>query len=184
MLKRNRVSMMICLAFCAVLLAGCGQPKTFKLKDPTLEVVSQKVAEAILTDAGTDEDAVQSLRDNYDSSTQQLVQYTCYVIPEDLPETWVAFGFIAVTTRGENPTFQYVSKPYGKMDDSPENYKFDAAALSAAITGEQTVQLICDGTVEKYKNVSDKDDANHAPEARSAAQVSIVVDMSKTPPTK
>ena len=128
MLKRNRVSMMICLAFCAVLLAGCGQPKNFKLKDPTLEVVSPKVAEAILTDAGTDEDAVQSLRDNYDSSTQQLVQYTCYVIPEDLPETWVAFGFIAVTTRGENPTFQYVSKPYGKMDDSPENYKFDAAA--------------------------------------------------------
>ena len=70
------------------------------------------------------------------------------------------------------------------MDDSPENYKFNAAALSAAITGEQTVQLVCDGTVEKYKNVSDKDDANHAPEARSAAQVSIVVDMSKTPPTK
>ena len=151
MLKRNRVSMMICLAFCAVLLAGCGQPKNFKLKDPTLEVVSQKVAEAILTDAGTDEDAVQSLRDNYDSSTQQLVQYTCYVIPEDLPETWVAFGFIAVTTRDENPTFQYVSKPYEKMDDSPENYKFDAAALSAAITGEQTVQLVCDGTVKNTK---------------------------------
>lgn len=132
-----------------MLLAGCGQPKNFKLKDPTLEVVSQKVAEAILTDAGTDEDAVQSLRDNYDSSTQQLVQYTCYVIPEDLPETWVAFGFIAVTTRGENPTFQYVSKPYGKMDDSPENYKFDAAALSAAITGEQTVQL---SATARWKN--------------------------------
>lgn len=112
------------------------------------------------------------------------MQYTCYVIPEDLPETWVAFGFIAVTTRGENPTFQYVSKPYGKMDDSPENYKFSAAALNAAITGEQTVQLVCDGTVEKYKNVSDMDDANHAPEARSAAQVYTVVDMSKTPPTK
>ena len=148
-MKKNRISMMICLAFCAVLLAGCGQPKNFKLKDPTLEVVSQKVAEAILTDAGTDENAVQSLRDNYDSSTQQLVQYTCYVIPEDLPETWVAFGFIAVTTRGENPTFQYVSKPYGKMDDSPENYKFSAAALSDAITGEQNVQLVCDGTEEK-----------------------------------
>ena len=63
-MKKNRISMMICLAFCAVLLAGCGQPKNFKLNDPTLEIVSQKVAEAILTDAGTDEDAVQSLRDN------------------------------------------------------------------------------------------------------------------------
>ncbi len=98
-MKKNRISMMICLAFCAVLLAGCGQPKNFKLKDPTLEVVSQKVAEAILTDAGTDEDAVQSLRDNYDSYTQQLVQYTCYVIPEDLPETWVDLRFY----RRDNP---------------------------------------------------------------------------------
>lgn len=35
-MKKNRISMMICLAFCVVLLAGCGQPKNFKLKDPTL----------------------------------------------------------------------------------------------------------------------------------------------------
>lgn len=184
MLKRNRVSMMICLAFCAVLLTACGQTKTAEQKDPTLEVVSPKVAEAILTDASTDKDAVQSLRDNYDSSTQQLVQYTYYVIPKDLPETRVAFGFIAVTTREDNPTFQYISKPYGKLDDSPENYKFDAAALSASISGDQTVQLACDGTVEKYKNASDKDETNNPPEARATAEVTTVIDMSKTPPTK
>lgn len=184
MLKRNRVSMMICAAFCAVLLTACGQTKTAEQKDPTREVVSVKVAEAILADTSTDENAVQSLRDNYDSSTQQLVQYTCYVIPKDLPETRVAFGFIAVTTTGENPTFQYVSKPYGKLDDSPENYQFDAAALSASITGGQTIQLVCDGTVEQYKNTSDKDDENHAPEARATVEVNTVVDLSKTPPTK
>ena len=183
-MKKRFFSLTLCAAFCAVLLTACGQTKTAEQKDPTLEVVSAKVAEAVLTDTSTDENAVQSLRDNYDSSTQQLVQYTCYVIPKDLPETRVAFGCIAVTTTGENPTFQYVSRPYAKLDDAPENYKFDAAALSASITGEQTVQLVCDGTVEQYKNISDKDDENHAPEARATAEVNTVIDLSKTAPTK